>query len=288
MNVLKKGFNWAFLICLVSVSINLQPPVFANSNEPANRDPVEMIKIPAGEFLMGSKQGEGRPDERSQRKVFLDNYAIDVHEVTNKRYLKFIHTTGRKEPLNPYGDKLLSEESSVGNLPVVQVTWYDAVDYCRWAGKRLPTEAEWEKAARGEQGLAFPWGSESPSNKTVNFERNWEGTQTLWQVGSKPETSSPYGVQDMAGNVREWVRDWYAPDYYTMASNKNPQGPEKGILKVIKGGSWHSFKADVRTASRGKGGFALKTDGIGFRCVRSIKLIKTNPASGGTHEEPSN
>jgi formylglycine-generating enzyme len=288
MNALKKGFNWAFLICLVSASFNLQAPVFANSNEPANRDPVKMIKIPAGEFLMGSKQGEGRPDERSQRKVFLDTYAIDAYEVTNERYLVFIHTTGRKEPINPYGDKLLSEESDVGNLPVVQVTWYDAVDYCRWAGKRLPTEAEWEKAARGEQGFTFPWGSEPPSQKAVNFQRNWEGTQTLWQVGLKPDTSSPYGVQDMAGNVREWVSDWYAPDYYATAPNKNPLGPETGILKVIKGGSWHSFKADVRPASRGKGGFALKTDGIGFRCVRSIKLLKTNPASGGTHEEPFN
>ncbi|GJL78892.1 MAG: hypothetical protein NPINA01_18810 [Nitrospinaceae bacterium] len=256
------------LLVLISAGFNFQAPVYAQSNGALQNDSVEMISVPAGVFLMGSKQEEGRPDERPQRKVYLDTYAIDAHEVTNKRYLKFIHATDRKEPLNPYGDKLLSEESGVDNLPVVQLTWYDAVDYCRWAGKRLPTEAEWEKAARGEQGLIFPWGFEPPSNETVNFLRNWKGTQTLWQVGSTPETSSPYGVQDMAGNVREWVRDWYAPDYYTRASNKNPQGPDTGILKVIKGGSWHSFIGDVRPASRGKGGFALKTDGIGFRCAK--------------------
>ena len=230
-----------------------------------------MAVIPEGKFLMGSRPGEGRPDERPQRKVYLDRFAIDVYEVTNKRYLKFIHSTGRKEPLNPYGDKLLSEESGIDNLPVVQVTWYDAVDYCRWAGKRLPTEAEWEKAARGIDGYSYPWGSQSPRTKPVNFERNWDGTKTLWPVGSQAETSSPYGIQDMAGNVREWTQDWYAPDYYANAPAQNPQGPPKGILKVIKGGSWHSFKADLRSAARGKGGFALKTDGIGLRCARSIK-----------------
>lgn len=268
MKGLTKVLNFIFLIGLTSALCNLQDEVHADSSKAMNRDAVEMRTVPAGEFLMGSKPEEGRSDERPQRKIYLDAYAIDVHEVTNERYLKFIHTTGRKEPLNPYGEKLLSQESSVGNLPVVQLTWYDAVDYCRWAGKRLPTEAEWEKAARGEHGLVFPWGSEPPSNKTVNFQRNWEGTQTLWPVGSKAETSSPYGVHNMAGNVREWVQDWYAADYYAIAPDKNPQGPEQGILKVIKGGSWHSFKADIRTAARGKGGFALKTDGIGFRCAR--------------------
>ena len=106
------------------------------------------------------------------------------------------------------------------------------------------------------------------SNESVNFDKEWEGIKTLWPVEWNPETSSIYGVKNMSGNVREWVADWYAPDYYQNAPIKNPPGPVTGILKVIKGGSWHSFKSDLRPASRGKGGFALKTDGIGFRCAK--------------------
>ena len=260
-----------FLILTISALSNFRNHVNASTSNSNNRDSVEVINIPAGEFLMGSAEDKGRSDERPQRKVYLDTYAIDIYETTNNRYLKFIHSTRRKEPPNPYSDKQLSEEYGTGDLPVVQVTWYDAVDYCRWAGKRLPTEAEWEKAARGEQGFVFPWGSNLPNSKIVNFERNWEETKTLWPVGLNNQTSSPYGVKDMAGNVREWTSDWYAPDYYSIGADKNPKGPKTGILKVIKGGSWHSFTSDIRSASRGKGGFALKTDGIGFRCAKSIK-----------------
>ena len=233
-----------------------------------HRDTVKMISIPSGHFLMGSPTLKGRADEKPQRKIFIDAFSIDAYEVTNERYLNFIHSTGRKEPPNPYSDGLLSNEKNIEKIPVVQVTWYDAVDYCRWAGKRLPTEAEWEKAARGINGFIYPWGNNEPTHLKVNFEKNWSGTKTLWPVGSNPATDSPFGVHDMAGNVREWVKDWYAPDYYQTGPTRIPPGPEEGILKVIKGGSWHSFKGDIRPASRGKGGFALKTDGIGFRCVQ--------------------
>ena len=252
----------------IGIFRNLVNASTSNSN---NRDSVEVIIIPAGDFLMGSAEGEGRSDERPQRKVYLDTYAIDIYETTNDRYLNFIHSTRRKEPQNSYSEKKLSEESDVGDLPIVQVTWYDAVDYCRWVGKRLPTEAEWEKAARGKQGFVFPWGSTSPLPKKVNFDKNWEETKTLWPVGRPNQTASPYGVINMAGNAREWTSDWYAPNYYSTGGNKNPKGPKNGILKVIKGGSWHSFLSDIRSASRGRGGFALKTDGIGFRCAKSIK-----------------
>ena len=260
MNISK----YIYLFFLIILSSITNQPISANTI----RDKVEMKTIQAGEFLMGSKQEEGRADERPQRNIYLDTYEIDSYEVSNKRYLNFIHDTGRKDPANPYSEKLLSEENGIDSLPVVQVTWYDAVDYCRWAGKHLPTEAQWEKASRGEKGIKYPWGSEKPSIKLVNFQKNWEGLKTLWPVYGENKSSSPYGIKSMAGNVREWVKDWYSPDYYKNGQLSNPQGPEIGILKVIKGGSWHSFKADIRSASRGKGGFALKTDGIGFRCAK--------------------
>jgi len=267
--IMKKYILTATLTVSLLLGINnLNVEAISGSSENTKRDSVEMVLIKADQFLMGSKSGEGRADERPQRNIFLDSFSIDVHEVSNARYLKFIQETERKEPPNSYSDKLLSKESGVENLPVIQVTWYDAVDYCRWAGKRLPTEAEWEKAARGKNGNKYPWGSELLSKESVNFDKDWEGIKTLWNVDGHDEASSSYGIKNMSGNVREWVADWYAPDYYQNAPIKNPSGPQTGILKVIKGGSWHSFKSDIRPASRGKGGFALKTDGIGFRCVK--------------------
>ncbi len=269
MNFHKTIFSMTVLSFLMVASNYLSPGKIQAEDMSESRDPVEMISIPVGNFLMGSGKKEGRPDERPQKNIYLDPYSIDAIEVTNKRYLEFIHKTGRKEPPNPYSEKKLSEEAGVDSMPVVQVTWYDAVDYCRWAGKRLPTEAEWEKSARGMNGGTFPWGEQSPGALKVNYEKNWNGIHTLWPVGSHPETDSPFGVRDMSGNVREWVSDWYSPDYYQTGPTHNPLGPEQGILKVIKGGSWHSFAGDIRPASRGKGGFALKTDGIGFRCAKS-------------------
>ena len=256
--------KYTFLMYITIYFLSIQQDVYGNNL----RDPVEMRKIASGEFIMGSNKEEGRADERPQRKVYLDSYEIDSHEVSNKRYINFIRYTGRDDPTNPYSKSLLSDETEASNLPVVQVTWYDAVDYCRWAGKYLPSEAQWEKAARGEKGLVFPWGSKEPTHQLANYQKDWDGLHTLWPVSEKIESSSPYGVKGMSGNVREWVKDWYSPDYYKISPSSNPQGPEVGILKVIKGGSWHSFKADIRSASRGKGGFALKTDGIGFRCAK--------------------
>ena len=135
--------KYTYLFFAITFLLSLKYPIYAN----AMRDTVEMKKVEAGEFLMGSKKEEGRADERPQRNIYLDTYKIDSYEVSNKRYLKFIRDTGRKDPANPYSAGLLSDETGIDNLPVVQVTWYDAVDYCRWAGKHLPTEAQWEKAS---------------------------------------------------------------------------------------------------------------------------------------------
>ncbi len=234
------------------------------------KDPVPMIVIPAGEFLMGNKEGVGRKDEWPQQKIFLNEYLIDKFEVTNSQYLKFIKETGHRPPLNPYGEGNLTSAEGIESLPVVRINWYDAVEYCQWNGKRLPTEAEWEKAARGTDGRLFPWGNKPPSPDRVNFNREWDEKNTLRAVGTSSTGQSPYGVEDMAGNAREWVRDWYHPDYYGHIERKNPQGPPKGVLRVIRGGSWHSPITDIRTTARGKGGFALRTHGTGFRCARDV------------------
>ncbi len=235
-------------------------------------DPVPMVTIPAGEFLMGNPEGTGREDERPQRSVYLDEFAIDQVEVTNERYMVFVKAIGHRTPPNPYGTGPLQSIKGIEQLPVVQTTWYDAKAYCSWAKKRLPTEAEWEKAARGTDGRLYPWGNDPPTAKRANIDREWEDEHTLHAVGSLPDGDSPYGVKDMAGNVREWVSDWYDADYYQHAPNRNPQGPDKkGVVRSIRGGSWHSPASDITTSARGRGGFALQTHGTGFRCVRGIQ-----------------
>jgi formylglycine-generating enzyme required for sulfatase activity len=221
---------------------------------------------------MGNPEGKGRADEWPQRSVYLDAFAIDQVEVTNERYMAFVTITGHRHPPNPYGTGPLLSAKGIEQLPVVQTTWYDAKAYCSWAKKRLPTEAEWEKAARGTDGRLFPWGNEPATSKRANFDREWEDEKTLYPVGSLPDGDSPYGVKDMAGNAREWVFDWYDPEYYKHATNLNPQGPDKkGVVRSIRGGSWHSPLADITTSARGRGGFALQTHGTGFRCARSFE-----------------
>ena len=251
--------------CLVMAPLPLQ------ADHPATeRDPVPMVVVPTGPFLMGSREGEGRDDERPQRTVHVDAFSIDSLEVTNARFLIFVEATGHRRPLNPYGDGMLTSAKGIEHLPVVQVNWHDAGDYCQWAGKRLPTEAEWEKAARGTDGRLYPWGSEPPTSEQAVYEREWEDGKALRAVGTMPGGRSAFGVHDMAGNAREWVQDWYAPDYYRVAPDRNPRGPEQGVLKVIRGGSWRSPLADIGAAARGWGGFALRTHGTGFRCARSL------------------
>ncbi len=243
------------------------------------KDPVEMVNIPAGPFIRGSTDTQGREDERPRKKIYLNSYAMDKYEVSNSQYQKFVEETLHKRPFNVYGDGDVFKVSGIKNRPVVQVTWHDAVDYCFWAGKRLPTEAEWEKAARGNDGRMYPWGDSQGDGNLANFDGEWRGKETLMDVMTQPKGRSPYGLHHMAGNVREWVEDWYAPDYYTVSTDRNPRGPDTGILKVIRGGSWRSFLPDLRVASRGKGGFALKTHGIGFRCARDIKVSQKTKSS---------
>lgn len=206
---------------------------------------------------MGSEDGD--PDEKPRRRVYLDAYYIDKYEVTNALYGKFMQATGRSAPT------LWGANFNGPAQPVVGVSWDDAEAYCKWAGKRLPTEAEWEKAARGTDGRKYPWGEQWDSSRANSSEAKLNKTAP---VGSYPAGASPYGAHDMAGNVWEWVADWYDANYYQRAPGSNPKGPDSGQYRVLRGGSWLHVPWLLRSATR----FWYVPTGrsyiIGFRCAQ--------------------
>ena len=237
-------------------------------------DGAEMVLIPAGEFLMGSPEDEGEDGEHPQHTVFVDAFYMDKYEVTNGQYKQFIDATGHKAP--EYWD---NEAYNQPNQPVVGVSWDDAKAYCQWAGKRLPTEAEWEKAARGGSvGKKYPWG-----DSITHDDANYYGTggRDTWNRPSPVGSFAPngYGLYDMAGNVWEWCADWFDSGYYAKSSKQNPTGPssqeyldadqKKGWRqRVLRGGSWPNSPYYLRTAYRfsfnpAYGDYFF----VGFRCV---------------------
>lgn len=231
----------------------------------------EMILIPAGSFTMGGGP-EGDFDEQPQRVIYLDAYYIDKYEVTNADYKRFAQMLKRPIPTIPVFEddiNLLKGD----NQPVVGPMWIDAFAYCRWAGKRLPTEAEWEKAARGEDGRTWPWG-DTFNPKLANGRGEEDGFKYTAPVGSFELGRSPYGVYDMAGNVSEWVSDWYDQFYYKKAPFKNPKGPdEPDINKVLgyRGGSYHSNNHDLRASKRFGGAHPERGEStVGIRCARDL------------------
>jgi formylglycine-generating enzyme required for sulfatase activity len=235
-------------------------------------DDREMVLIPAGSFTMGGGP-EGDFDEQPQRVIYLDPYYIDKYEVTNADYNRFTRMLKRPAPVVPVFEdnvNLLKGDMQ----PVVGVMWLDAVAYCKWASKRLPTEAEWEKAARGEDGRTWPWGN-TFNPKLANGRGEEDGFKYSAPVGSFEKGRSPYGVYDMAGNVSEWVSDWYDQFYYKSAPFKNPKGPEDpGINQVLiyRGGSYNSIGHDLRASKRFGGAHPERGESsVGFRCARDFK-----------------
>ena len=244
------------------------------------KDEAVMVYVPAGEFLMGTSDADIEyykeifplrritrfDNERPQRTVFVDAFYIDKYEVTNKQYKQFLAETG-------YTPKhyLDYEPYNTPNFPAVVLEWEDAVAYTNWAGKRLPTEAEWEKAARGTDGRIWPWGNKWDGTKLSGNDGTGlkDGYKETAPVGQFPQGASPYGAHDMAGNLWEWVSDWYDPDYYrTSPPTINPKGPDTGDGHVLKGGGWAENLDFTRCANRlgGNPGSLLR----GFRCAMDM------------------
>ncbi len=233
-----------------------------------------MVLIPAGPFSMGSN--DGLPNERPERQVTLDAFYIDRQEITIARYAQFLEATQRKAPSTWDEDAV----AAAGDRPVVGVNWFDAEAYCKWTGARLPTEAEWEKAAKGTAARRFPWGDMQPFVDIANYNRGiWVSeTITLSPVtggvegmsvrhGLKEGGRSPYGLFHMAGNAAEWVADRYDREYYAKAPATNPPGPSDGEKRVVRGGSWADLPTALRVSARVSAEPEFRDRTVGFRCA---------------------
>jgi len=266
-------------------------------------DGTTQLEVPAGAFRMGSALFDPQRFgwEKPRHLVDLDAFWIDRTEVANAQFAAFVAATGYVTGPERAGASLVFDphsgmlESVVGADwrhpvgegsepqwpdagPVVHVTWEDARAYCQWASRRLPTEAEWEKAARGSDGRRYPWGGRAPAGDPLNFaDRNlkvaWadpkadDGYAFTAPVGSYPAGASPYGALDMAGNVWEWVADWFDDNYYDVSPARDPQGPAAGAERVLRGGGWSSQARGVRAAHRDRMAPDKASDQIGFRCA---------------------
>lgn len=244
------------------VAIGPMPTLGARA---AGVDDVEMIEIPTGWFVMGSAEADADQDEQPVARIFVDGFWIDKHEVTNRRYQRCVDAGACVVPIgSELGDRGRADH------PVAILSWRQATDYCRWAGKRLPTEAEWEKAARGGlEGKRYPWGDTLDRDK-ANFlaeplSKNSRGTSAC-----RTFPPNGYGLYDMAGNVWEWVHDWHSSSYYATSPLNSPAGPREGTLRVVRGGSWLAAETRMLSCShRHKVPPDTYSYGIGFRIACS-------------------
>ncbi|HXC67196.1 MAG TPA: formylglycine-generating enzyme family protein, partial [Nitrospiraceae bacterium] len=226
-----------------------------------------MVEIPEGLFTMGLDGIQALEDERPKHQVSLAAFLLDTYEVTTTQYAAFLAVTNRAAPWQWNTVDLTLHR----DRPVIGVDWSDADAYCRWKGKRLPTEAEWEKSARGTDGRLYPWGNRSPHKDLANFAlgARFSYSQVLMPVQSYEQGKSPYGLYQMAGNVWEWVQDWYQTNYYEVSPDHNPQGPEQGQFKVLRGGSWSDLPKYLLTYGRFKLPPETRNSYVGFRCAKS-------------------
>ncbi len=258
----------------MDTSIILTP---ANNAEIPTREIVHaadqstMVLIPAGEFVMGRNDMPPELGESPAHRVYLDAFYIDKYEVTNAQYQRFMEETGTPPP-DFWTDAMLNQPDQ----PVVGVTWYQAKAYAEWAGKRLPSEAEWEKAARGTDERAYPWGNHFDW-KYGNFsddaleDGHLDGFMGSSPVGHFSTDVSPYGVCDMGGNALEWVADWQDENYYAISPKVNPKGPATGTYKVLRGGAMDIGPEYSRTTYRNRLMPHLTNMSFGFRCAKTPK-----------------
>jgi formylglycine-generating enzyme required for sulfatase activity len=247
----------------VSTALPTDVPALGSTRVSAS-DGMLMVYVPAGDFSMGSQAGP--VDEQPVHTVSLDAFWIDRTEVTNAMYSQCVaagaclrpYVLGSNTHYSYYFDPLYAD------YPVIALKWSSADAYCTWAGRHLPTEAQWEKAAIGTDGRIYPWGNELPKNTLLNFNRAVNDTA---RVGSYPLGASPYGAWDMAGNVNEWTADWYDDTYYASSPSSNPTGPATGQYKVLRGGSWISDVYVIRSADRHWLAPDTRDITVGFRCA---------------------
>lgn len=240
-------------------------------------DEMTLVYVPEGQFVMGSMPESPGADEteQPQHTVDLAAFWVDQTEVTNGMYALCVLEGGCTPPFLTYTltRQVYYEDLSFAEYPVVNVTWLQAVDYCSWAGRRLPTEAEWEKAARGTDARLYPWGNETPTCELLRFGNPGPGQpsceEDTAEVGTFTQGASPYGVMDMSGNVWEWTADWYAPDAYQSGPIENPAGPSGGETKVLRGGAFNDGAATVRATNRHHTAPDNPSYFIGFRCALS-------------------
>ena len=231
----------------------------------------EMVEVPAGEFTLGSD--DGGYNEKPAHREFLDTFWIDKYEITNQQYQEFVEATGHRQPGPPsrYARKFEALRSPI--QPVTYVSWGDADAFCRWKGKRLPREKEWEKAVRGPDGQTWPWGN-GMEGLQANFDGDADGYPVTAPVGSFPADQSVYGVYDGAGNLMEWVDDWYIEDLYkTSHTDSGVKGKIPSTYKTMRGGGYTSRGIDLRITNRSFMVPDFRDETIGFRCASDGSLI---------------
>ncbi len=255
--------RWQRVGCAVLGSSILAAVLYWSPWRPtASRDAAQ-VRIESGTFTMGD--GESSP----LREVYVSAFYLETVEVTTARYAEFLSATGSSAAPDHWDEMNLARH---GQLPVIGVSWYDADAYCHWAGRRLPTDAEWEKAARDGDGRPYPWGSSPPTPELAVFSRTAEQPYDggLTAVATHPAGRSTSGVHDLAGNASEWVADWYS-DSFRRDDARNPAGPGEGTRKVIRGGSWLDSADELHSAHRYFAAPETRSDDIGFRCARDIE-----------------
>ena len=261
----------------------LQGLTFKKAVADGKQAPKDMALVPSGFFTMGSNQTG--PDEAPEHRVFLDAFYIDTHEVAANDYAEFLNTVNNPKSYyldNKYGMLIykgrFQTRPGLEFSPINNVSWDGAAAYCRFKGKRLPTEAEWEKAARGTDKRLFPWGNSPPTPEHSRYFQTWTedlAHRVMVPVDALPKGKSPFGLHNMAGNVKEWVDDWYDREYYMDSSEyENPKGPIGGEFRVLRGGSWRDLGGFVYSSFRNNSYQNTRMNDYGFRCAKSIDAEK--------------